>query len=64
MSTYSVTESQNCLPDLIDRALGGEIVMIARDGQPVVALTPTVGPASTASTATSEWLRDRRRAWW
>jgi prevent-host-death family protein len=42
MTTHSVTEAKNHLPELIDRALKGESVVITRRGQPVVELIPLV----------------------
>jgi prevent-host-death family protein len=42
MTTHSVTEAKNHLPELIDRALMGESVVITRRGQPVVELKPVV----------------------
>ncbi len=40
MSTHSVAEAKNRLPELIDRALKGEGVVITRHGHPVVELKP------------------------
>ena len=44
MSAYSVAEAKNRLPELIDRALKGEDVVITRHGHSVVELKPV--PAS------------------
>ncbi len=38
--TVNVHKAKTHLSELIQRALGGEEVIIARDGQPVVKLTP------------------------
>jgi antitoxin (DNA-binding transcriptional repressor) of toxin-antitoxin stability system len=51
MSRHSVTEAQARLPELIDRALKGEDVVITRDGDANIALTvvahkPMPGPMS------------------
>lgn len=35
MSTYSVAEARNTLPRLLDKAIGGEKVIITRHGKPV-----------------------------
>lgn len=40
MSRYSVAEAKNGLPNLIDRALQGEEVLITRHGRVVVELRP------------------------
>jgi len=44
MSDHSVADAKNNLSDLIDRALGGEGVVITRHGRPVVKLTPIAPP--------------------
>jgi prevent-host-death family protein len=60
MSSYSVAEAKNKLPQLINRALRGEGVVITRHGQPVVELKP-VRPAPAAMTeADWEWLEAHR----
>lgn len=38
MSTYTLSEAKAKLSDLIDRAIGGEDVVITRDGAPAVEL--------------------------
>jgi prevent-host-death family protein len=40
MASYSVAEAKNQLPGLIDKALGGENVVITRHGKPVAELRP------------------------
>lgn len=60
MTAYSVADAKNTLPKLIDRALEGEEVVITRHGKAVVELKPAV-LTSSASTATYDWLRTRRR---
>ena len=61
MSAYSVVDAKNTLPKLIDRALGGEEVLITRHGKPVVELKPAATRAA-IPTATYNWLRMRRQA--
>src|SRR5262249_57562525 len=44
MGTHSVAEAKNRLPELIDRALEGEGIVITRHGRPVVELKPIPEP--------------------
>ncbi len=61
MTTHSVTEAKNHLPELIDRALKGESVVITRRGQPVVELKPVVQKAVRRITqADIDWLDAHR----
>lgn len=65
MSTYSVADAKTNLPRLIDRALGGESVVITRRGLPVVELKPVPPPPSPSdprsiTEADIDWLRARR----
>ena len=60
MSTHSVAEAKNRLPELIDRALKGEGVVITRHGRPVVELRPIPEPARPVSAATLDWLAAHR----
>ncbi len=46
MIAPNVIEADAGLADLVDRALSGEEVIIARDGKPVVRLTPIVADES------------------
>lgn len=62
MTTYSVAEAKNRLPDLIDRAIEGEEVVITRRGKPVVELRTAPPPPGRPTQATYTWLQDRRRA--
>ena len=55
MSSHSVAEAKERLPELVERALRGEPVVITRDGRPVAELRPappaavrTVTPDGTA----------------
>jgi prevent-host-death family protein len=59
MSVYSVAEAKNQLSKLIDRALKGEDVVIARRGAPVVELKPVRPPPRPITEAEIEWLRAR-----
>jgi prevent-host-death family protein len=60
MGTHSVAEAKNRLPELIDRALKGEGVVITRHGRPVVELKPIPEPARPVSAADLDWLAARR----
>ena len=60
MSTHSVAEAKNKLPELIDRALKGEGVVITRHGRPVVELKPIPEAARPISSADLDWLVTHR----
>jgi antitoxin (DNA-binding transcriptional repressor) of toxin-antitoxin stability system len=60
MSVFSIAEAKSRLPELIERALGGEGVVIARRGQPVVELKPVTEPVRPAASADLDWLAARR----
>jgi prevent-host-death family protein len=60
MSTHSVAEAKNRLPELIDRALKGEGVVITRHGRPVVELKPIPEPARAVSASDLDWLAAHR----
>jgi antitoxin (DNA-binding transcriptional repressor) of toxin-antitoxin stability system len=60
MATYSVAEAKNRLPALIDKAIGGEQVVISRHGKPVAELRAHVRPSPKPSKAMLEWLLARR----
>jgi prevent-host-death family protein len=60
MGTHSVAEAKNRLPELIDRAMKGEGVVITRHGRPVVELKPIPEPARPVSPADLDWLAARR----
>ena len=60
MGTHSVAEAKNRLPELIDRALRGEGVVITRHGRPVVELRPIPEPPRPVSAADLDWLATRR----
>jgi prevent-host-death family protein len=61
MAEYSVADAKNRLPSLIDKALGGEEVVITRRGKPVVELRPAAVRPS-LPTGTDAWLDARTRA--
>jgi prevent-host-death family protein len=60
MSTYSVADAKNRLPELIDRALDGEDVVITRRGQPVAALKPVPERPRPVSPQDLDWLAAHR----
>jgi prevent-host-death family protein len=60
MSSHSVAEAKNRLPELIDRALKGEDIVITRHGHPVVELKPIPEPIRPISAADVDWLAARR----
>jgi len=60
MGTFSVADAKNRLPELIDRALKGEGVVITRHGRPVVELKPIPEPAHPVSPADLDWLAAHR----
>ena len=61
MSRYSVAATTPELSDLVDRALGGDEVVITRDGTPVVMLR-LVEPGSQYPVGSHEWLYARTKA--
>jgi prevent-host-death family protein len=60
MSTHSVAEAKNKLPELIDRALKGEGIVITRHGRPVVELKPIPEAARAVSLDDLDWLAAHR----
>ena len=61
MSTHSVAEAKSQLSDLIDRAIGGEAIVITRHGHAVVELKPVAKQAPRPITDTDiEWLDSQR----
>jgi len=60
MSTHSVAEAKNRLPELIDRALKGEDVVITRHGHPVVTLKPVPAAPKRVTREDIEWLESHR----
>ena len=41
MRTYTLAQAKDNLADMVDAALAGEAVAIARNGQPVIRLVPS-----------------------
>ena len=60
MSTHSVAEAKNRLPELIDRALNGEDVVITRHGKPVAELRPIPAQPRRVTAEDLDWLAARR----
>jgi prevent-host-death family protein len=60
MGTHSIEEAEKRLPELIDRALGGEAIIITRHGGPVAELKPISQPARPVSPADLDWLASLR----
>lgn len=60
MTKHSVAEAKNKLPELIDRALKGEEVVITRHGHPVATLKPMTAPTRIVTKADLDWLAARR----
>ena len=60
MSKHSIAEAKDQLPELIDRALNGEDVVITRAGQPVVELKPIPKPPRRVTQADLDWIAARR----
>ena len=61
MVAYSVAEAKNRLPQLINKALEGEEVVITRRGKPLVELTPAkVKPEPPVGS--DDWLFARTRS--
>lgn len=60
MGTHSVADAKNRLPELIDRALEGEDVVITRHGRPVVELRPIPKLARRVTAQDLDWLAAHR----
>ncbi len=60
MSTHSVAEAKNKLPELIDRALKGEGIVITRHGHPVAELRPIPAPERRITDEDIAWLDAHR----
>ena len=55
-----MADAKNRLPELIDRALQGESVVITRHGRPVAELRPIPRPARKITAAALDWLAEHR----
>jgi antitoxin (DNA-binding transcriptional repressor) of toxin-antitoxin stability system len=64
MARYSVAEAKNGLPRLIDKALGGEEVVITRHGKPTVELRAVQAPRQPERSQREwmAWLKEKRDA--
>ena len=62
MTAYSVADAKTNLPRLIDRAVGGEEVIITRHGKPVAELRAAGAAHRRVAPATYAWLQSRRKA--
>ena len=61
MTSYSVVDAKNGLSGLIDRALEGEEVIIARHGRAVAELRPIAQAGRKLTAASYAWLQARRQ---
>ena len=62
MSTYSIAQAKDQLSRLVDEALAGKQVTIARHGKPVAELRPAALAPRPTTKADIQWLRKRRQA--
>jgi prevent-host-death family protein len=60
MSQHSVAEAKNKLPELIDRALDGEDIVITRHGRPVAELRSIPAPSRPVTLEDLDWLAAHR----
>ncbi len=62
MSEHSITEAEERLSELIDRALAGEGIVITREGRPAVELKPLRVKTSPRPMTAEDlaWLAERR----
>lgn len=60
MGTHTVAEARDRLPELIERALKGEGVVITRDGDPMVELKPIGKSLRALTQADIDWLDKHR----
>ncbi len=60
MGKHSVAEAKSHLSSLIDRALGGDEVIITRHGTPVVEIRPVVKQARVMTKEAIDWLDANR----
>ncbi len=59
MASYSIAEAKNHLPSLIDKALGGEEVVITRHGKPVAELRPRKVMTPEERAAFYDWMAEQ-----
>jgi prevent-host-death family protein len=60
MTKHSVAEAKNRLPELIDRALEGEEIVITRHGHPVAELRGVLQAPKALTDPELDWLVSRR----
>ena len=60
VATHSIAEAKNKLPELIDRALKGEGIVITRHGRPVAELRPIPEPGRRITDEDLGWLDKQR----
>jgi prevent-host-death family protein len=60
MSTHDMAEAEHHLSELIDQALKGEVVVITRDGRPVVEIKPVRANQRAVREAELAWLEAHR----
>lgn len=60
MATFSVTEAEGNLPELIDRALRGEGVVVTRHGRPVAEVRAIAPEPEQIAASDLSWLAARR----
>jgi prevent-host-death family protein len=60
MASHSVAEAETHLSELIDKAIGGEEVVITRHGAPMVVLKPIARQRRPVSKEDVEWLERHR----
>jgi prevent-host-death family protein len=60
MASHSVADAKNHLSELIDKAIGGEEVVITRHGRPVIELKPIAQHGRPITGEDIEWLRAHR----
>jgi prevent-host-death family protein len=60
MGTHTVAEARDRLPELIERALKGEGVVITRDGDPVVEIKPIAKRPRRVTPADVDWVKAHR----
>ncbi len=60
MGTHTVAEARDRLPELIQRALNGEGVVITQNGDPVVELKPVEKRSRRVTQADVDWVKAHR----
>jgi prevent-host-death family protein len=60
MASHTVAEAKNHLSELIEKAIGGEEVVITRHGTPVAMIKPVVRQPGPITDEEIAWLRAHR----